>query len=161
MNPEPTPGKVAELDGGALWFLNSLCVIKATTETTNGAFAMVHQTAPPGHATPYHLHYAEDEAFYVLDGEYTFICAGKRTTISAGGYIYLPRGIPHGIRVTSSTPATMLILATPGDGFIGMMREMALPALGRTLPAPTDPDRNKLLEVCAKYHIEILGPLPA
>jgi quercetin dioxygenase-like cupin family protein len=121
---------------------------------------MVYQIAPPGHATPYHLHHVEDEAFYVLDGEFTFICDGQKTVLGPGGYIFLPRGISHGIRVSGSDPATMLILAMPGTGFVGMMQEMATPATERVLPVPAQPDFKKLTELCAKYQIDILGPLP-
>jgi quercetin dioxygenase-like cupin family protein len=121
---------------------------------------MVHQVAPPGHATPYHLHHTEDEAFYVLDGEYTFIRDGEKTVLGPGGYIFLPRGIPHGIRVSSAVPATMLIIAMPGDGFVGMMEEMARPAARPGLPEFAPPDIEKLTRLCAKFQIEILGPLP-
>jgi mannose-6-phosphate isomerase-like protein (cupin superfamily) len=69
-------------EGPAFWFLNNLCVVKATTESTGGAFSMTHQISPPGSATPYHLHHVEDEAFYVLDGEYTFICSGDKTDLA-------------------------------------------------------------------------------
>ena len=100
---------------------------------------MVYQISPPGHATPYHLHHIEDEAFYVLEGEFTFVCDGVKTVITSGGYIFLPRGIPHGIRVTSAVPSTMLILAMPGTGFVGMMEEMAQPARERVLPEVTQP----------------------
>jgi hypothetical protein len=54
----------------------------------------------------------------------------------------------------------MLILATPGNGFVGMMEEMAEPAAERVLPAPKQPDFEKLNRLCAKYQIDILGPLP-
>jgi quercetin dioxygenase-like cupin family protein len=155
-----SPGSITASEGQAFWFLNNLCVVKATTESTGGAFSMPYQIAPPGHATPYHLHHVEDEAFYVLDGEYTFICDGVKTVVGPGGYIFLPRGIPHGIRVSSSVPATMLILATPGNGFVGMMEEMAEPAAERVLPEPKQPDFEKLNRLCAKYQIDILGPLP-
>jgi quercetin dioxygenase-like cupin family protein len=155
-----SPGSITASEGQAFWFLNNLCVVKATTESTGGAFSMTYQIAPPGHATPYHLHHVEDEAFYVLDGEYTFICDGVKTVVGPGGYIFLPRGIPHGIRVSSSVPATMLILATPGNGFVGMMEEMAEPAAERVLPEPKQPDFEKLNRLCAKYQIDILGPLP-
>ena len=155
-----SPQTLAEAEGPAFWFLNNLCVVKATTESTGGAFSMVYQISPPGAATPYHLHHVEDEAFYILDGEYTFICDGVKTIVGPGGYIFLPRRIPHGIRVSSSVPATMLILATPGTGFVEMMEEMAQPALERVLPKPTQPDLEKLTSLCAKYQIDILGPLP-
>ncbi len=53
----------------------------------------------------------------MLDGEFTFICDGKKTVLGPGGYIFLPRNIPHGIRCTGSDPSTFLVLATPGTGF--------------------------------------------
>lgn len=112
---------------------------------------------PPGHATPYHLRHHEDEAFWVLDGEFAFICDGKKTVLGPGAYIFLPRGIPHGIRVEGERPATMPILAMPGTGFVGMMQEMADPATERVLPAPSAPDMQKLTRLCDKYGIDILG----
>ena len=122
MPAEVLPRGVSQADAPAYWFLNGLNVVLATSESTAGAYSMVHHTAPSGHATPYHLHHEEDEAFYVLGGEFTFICDGKKTILGPGGYVFLPRGIPHGIRCTGSTPSTMLILAMPGTGFAGPSR---------------------------------------
>jgi quercetin dioxygenase-like cupin family protein len=160
MFSELLPQSVSTMDGPAYWFLNSLDVVLATSESTGGAFSLVHHTAGPGHATPYHLHHAEDEAFFVLDGEFTFVCDGKKTVLGTGGYIFLPRNLPHGIRCTGAAPSTMLILAMPGPGFVGMMIEMAEPAARRVLPIPTAPDIEKLKMVCARYKIDLLGPLP-
>jgi quercetin dioxygenase-like cupin family protein len=160
MSAELLPRSVAEAEGPAYWFLNSLNIVKAASDSTGGAFSMVYHTAPPGHATPYHLHHVEDEAFYILDGEFTFICDGKKIILGPGGYIFLPRSIPHGIRCSAAASSTMLILATPGTGFVGMMIEMAEPARERVLPSPTAPDIGKLTMLCAKYKIDNLGPLP-
>lgn len=154
------PRIVPTEDGPAYWFLNGLYTLKATTESTGGAFSLVHEVSPPGHATPYHLHHIEDEAFWVLGGSFAFFCDGKKTMVGPGGYVFLPRGIPHGIRVEGSSPGEMLILATPGTGFVGMVQEMAEPAKERVLPPPTEPDMEKLMRLCAKYQIDILGPLP-
>ena len=160
MVPELLPRSLSNNEGPAYWFLNNLEIVKATSESTGGAFALIHETTPPGHATPYHLHHIEDEAFYVLDGEFTFICDGQKTVLGPGGYIFLPRHIPHGVRCTGPAPSTMLILATPGSGFVGMMTEMAEPAKERVLPVAAAPDIEKLKRLCAKYEIDILGPLP-
>jgi hypothetical protein len=54
----------------------------------------------------------------------------------------------------------MLVLAMPGTGFVGMMTEITEPAKERVLPIPTAPDLEKLTVLCAKYKIDILGPLP-
>lgn len=160
MPPQLSSQNLNAAEGPAFWFLNNLCIVKATTESTGGAYSLIYEVSPPGHATPYHLHHIEDEAFYVLDGEFTFICDGKEIIGGPGAYVFLPRGIPHGIRVSSPVPATMLILATPGNGFVGMMQEMAEPAKERVLPTPTQPDMAKLTRLCTKYQIDILGPLP-
>lgn len=160
MLSELIPSSVSVSNAPAYWFLNGLDIVLATSESTGGTYALVQNTAPPGHATPYHLHHDEDEAFYVLDGEFTFIADGKKTVLGPGGYIFLPRGIPLGIRCSGSAPSTKLILAMPGTGFVGMMTEMAEPAKECVLPAPSQPDVEKLTRLCAKYRIDVLGPLP-
>ena len=86
MPAELLPRSVAEADDPAYWFLNTLNIVKATTESTRGAYSMICSISPPGHETPYHLHHEEDEAFYVLDGEFTFFSEGKKTILRSGGY---------------------------------------------------------------------------
>ncbi len=157
---ELEPRSFTAEEGPAYWFLNLLCTVKATTESTGGAYSLTHIVSPPGHATPLHMHHHEDEAFWVLDGEHGFYCGGSRTVLGPGGYIFLPRGIPHGIRVEGDRPATMLVLAMPGTGFVGMMQEVGEPAAERVLPEHKAPDVEKLTRVAAKYGIDILGPLP-
>lgn len=119
MVPGLQPQAFTADEGPAFWFLNNLITVKATTESTGGAYSLCHQVSPPGAATPYHLHHVEDEAFYILEGESTFICDGKKTIAGPGEYLFLPRGIPHGIRVTGKGPTVMLIFAMPGTGFCG------------------------------------------
>lgn len=124
------------------------------------AFSLTHILSPPGHSTPLHLHHHEDEVFWVLDGEHGFYCEGKTTVLGPGGYMFLPRGIRHGNRVVGDRPATMLVLAMPGTGFVGMMQEVGQPAKARVLPEPAAPDVERLTGIAEKYGIEILGPLP-
>ena len=155
-----TPHSLTETEGQAYWFLNNLSIVKATSASTGGSFSLTWDRSWPGHATPYHLHQVEDEAFWVLEGEFMFICDGIKMVVKPGGYVFLPRGIPHGIRVISSVPATKLVMAMPGNGFQGMMMEMGVPAAELVLPPPEVPDMEKLTQLCAKYQIDILGPLP-
>src|ERR1700761_1363512 len=81
------PSGLSQDEGDAFWFLNNLATIKATSASTGGSFALIHQLAPPGAATPYHLHHEEDEAFYMLDGQASFICNGEKVVLTTGGYI--------------------------------------------------------------------------
>jgi ketosteroid isomerase-like protein/quercetin dioxygenase-like cupin family protein len=135
-----------------IYFLGLPTILRATGQTTNGAFGLVENVMPPGFASPYHVHHLEDEAFYVLEGEMAFVCDGKWTAAGPGTYVFGPRNLPHGFKVLGDAPARMLLLCTPG-GFEQFVVEMSEPA-----PAP--PDMAKLMAVAAKYSVDILGPLP-
>jgi quercetin dioxygenase-like cupin family protein/ketosteroid isomerase-like protein len=135
-----------------IYFLGLPTILRATGQTTNGAFGLVEQSMPPGFASPYHTHHLEDEAFYVLEGEMAFVCDGQWTIAGPGTYVFGPREIPHGFKVLGEAPARMLLLCTPG-GFAEFVVEMSGPT-----PAP--PDMAKLMALAAKYKVDILGPLP-
>ena len=141
-------------------FLNALHILLAKSESTGDAYSLIHLTTFPGFATPYHVHHMEDEAFYVLDGELTCICDGKKTVLGAGGYIFLPRGVPHGFRCEKESHVLIHVIPGGEVGFVGMMLEMGVPVIDHVLPAPTPPDLQKLNALCEKNEIEILGPLP-
>jgi quercetin dioxygenase-like cupin family protein len=139
-------------------FLGIPTLIKATAETTNGAFGLIeHLSMPPGFASPYHRHHLEDEAFYVLEGEVAFVCDGKWMNAGAGAYVFGPREIPHGFKVVGSAPAKMLVLCAPA-GFERFILELSEPS--DPSKPPSAPDIRKLMAVAAQYKIDILGPLP-
>jgi len=146
-------------DSGAIWFLGTLTSVKATAETTHGAFGLIEQLIPAGFASPYHVHHAEDEAFYVIEGELTVILDGRKLKAGPGAYVFGPRDIPHGFRVDGSESARILVLAAPA-GFERFIIEMSEPATALVLPPPAPPDMAKLMALAGKYQIEILGPLP-
>ena len=58
-------------EGEAVWFTNTLMKLKATAESTGGAYGLVEAIAPAGFATPLHVHHREAEGFWVLEGELT------------------------------------------------------------------------------------------
>jgi len=149
-------------DAPAYWFLNAVHILLAKSESEGGTYSLVHLFVPPGFSTPYHVHHAEDEALYVLEGELTFICNGNKVVRGAGSYIFLPRGVPHGFRSSGKGNSRVLIHVMPGGpvGFIGMMLEMATPIRKGVLPAPVAPDLVKLDALCKKNEIDILGSLP-
>jgi quercetin dioxygenase-like cupin family protein len=144
-------------EGSALWFLQNRMVLKATAESTGGAFGLVESLIAPGAAPPLHVHYEEDEAFYVLEGELTFQCGERTARATAGSFVFLPRGIPHGFVVESDTPVRMLTLLVPGGGE-RIFVEAGRPAEGPGLPPPAPPDIPTLKRVAQKYGNDIVGP---
>lgn len=153
------PYALSREEGKSIWFLGTLMTIKATAESTQGAFSLIEQVAPPGFAPPLHVHHAEDEPFYVLEGEVTFYCGDRIIHATPGTFVLLPRDIPHSFHVEGSTPARLLQLTLPA-GLENFFEEMGEPAKEMTLPAPAPPDIGKLMALASKYNFEIVGPPP-
>src|SRR5579864_1486723 len=140
----------------AFRFLGMPSLMRATAETTNGAFGLMeHWEMPVGFASPYHTHHREDESFYILEGELAFVCGGKWLKAGPGTFVFGPREIAHGFKVTGSAPARMLLMCSPG-GFEGFVLDQTTPID----EPPSPPDMGKLMTLAAKYGIEIHGPLP-
>ena len=105
------PYALAHDEAQALWFLgNVLTRVKATGEQTGGAYGLIDQVVPAGFASPWHVHHAEDETFYVLEGTITFLCGETRVMGGPGTFVYGPRGVPHGFRAAVDAPARLLVL---------------------------------------------------
>lgn len=151
---------VAGAEGAAYWFLGTLAIVKATGDDTGGAFTLVEQLAPAGFSPPLHVHHAEDEAYYVLEGAIHFRVGDREFDVGAGGYAFLPQAVPHTFRVEGSKPARLLIWALPA-GLDRFIAEIGVRASSLTLPPPEPMPRDlaaKLAELGARYQYAILGP---
>ena len=141
----------------AVWFTGCLATIKVVQERTGGVLAAVEFLHPPGYATPRHVHHDADEAFYVLEGALRGFCGETTWRATTGGFVWLPRGIPHGYAVEGDAPLRTLALTVPA-GFDQFVIEGGEPAATRTLPPPGPLDFPKLIAAGNKYGNEILGP---
>ncbi len=141
----------------AVWFLGCLATLKGVGAQTGGALAAVEFTHPPGFATPRHVHHAADEAFYVLEGSLRGFCGDRTWRATKGGFVWLPRGIPHGYAVEGDEPLRTLAITVPA-GFDQFVADAGEPAAARTLPPPAEPDIPKLLAAGDRHNIETVGP---
>jgi mannose-6-phosphate isomerase-like protein (cupin superfamily) len=156
-----TPYVLGKGEGEAIWYVNNRATIKATAAQTGGVFGLVEMLVAPNHPIPLHIHHAEDEAFWVLEGELTVQAGSTMYTAGPGSFVFGPKGIPHTFRVDSSTPARLLVLMVPGGGEAFFI-EAGRPAEGDGLPQPQPPDLVQLQKMMEKYHQEVVGPpLPA
>jgi quercetin dioxygenase-like cupin family protein len=131
----------------------------ATGEDTNGKYALLEAIVPPGGGPPPHVHSREEEGFYVLEGEVTFVIDGEALVATAGMFANLPVGVPHSFKNESSRPAKLLISVAPA-GLEQMFFEFGVPlADGATtaLP-PTNEEIEKLLAIAPRYGIEVKLP---
>jgi mannose-6-phosphate isomerase-like protein (cupin superfamily) len=108
--------------GERLRFSDADFLIKASADTTAGAFSIIEEIAPID--TPLHVHEREDELFYVLEGEHVFTCGDEEFHVGPGGLVFAPRGIPHSQRRVVPRTGRILSMLSPA-GFEGFFRELA------------------------------------
>jgi quercetin dioxygenase-like cupin family protein len=153
------PYALSREEGEALWLLGSLSTIKATAESTGGALTLMEIHGPRGMQVPLHTHAEEQEAWYLIDGEVTFQVEDRTVDASAGAFVFVPSGVPHGFRVESET-ARFLDIRTP-SGFEGFFRAVGDPAQSHELPPAGPPDLDRLVEAAPRFGMQIVGPPPA
>jgi len=74
--------------GRQYWFFGMLAEIKASAAETGGMYTLVEITAPAGLQTPLHVHYGEDEGFYVLEGSVTIEVGDQVVELGAGEHAF-------------------------------------------------------------------------
>ena len=71
---------------------------------------------PPGEpGPPLHLHPNTDEAFYVAEGEATFLLGDHELSLTSGGFVFVPRGVAHTVWNSGDELARGLLIISPGD----------------------------------------------
>jgi len=89
--------------------------LKAASEDTLGAYALVEGAMEPQEGPPPHTHSREDEAWYVLEGELSFQVGERVIVGTPGTFVLAPRGIRHRFWNSGKQMARyLLILSPPG-----------------------------------------------
>jgi quercetin dioxygenase-like cupin family protein/catechol 2,3-dioxygenase-like lactoylglutathione lyase family enzyme len=142
----------------AWWFLDSMVVVR----NPEGAprFPLVMELiVPPGGSPPRHVHEDLHDAFFLLDGE-VVLSVGEQTTVARPGtYAVVPAGSDHTFRVTSATPARML-LVHDDDSFLRMVQAGGAPAADRRLPSPGEfnLELDTLNQLVDEHDSHVVGP---
>src|SRR5499426_441793 len=69
--------------------------ILLTTEATGGAISVLMGWHKPGQGPPDHVHYSQEEMFFILEGTYELTVDGDTTTAGAGTIVFIPRNVVH------------------------------------------------------------------
>ena len=92
-----------------------------TRDTPRFTFGIIDFAA--GRLLEPHVHDDEDDAFYILEGELTFLLAGgEELAAPPGTFVLVPPGVEHGLRNDGDVPVRMLNLHAPAgfDRRIGL-----------------------------------------
>lgn len=136
-------------------FFNQTIKMLASASDTNGVLSAIEVTSPRGAVPPMHVHRREDEAFYVLQGDYSVFIGDDVIAASPGTWIWGPRDVPHGYQLHSEH-GRHLSLLLPG-GFEAFFEEVASIAQPQADPRT---EIGRLAAIAAHYGVELLGPAP-
>lgn len=144
--------------GGGDWyqFLAARNRVLAGRKETGGVMSVIEFEAPAGFGPPPHIHRVEDELFYVLEGAATFWCDGSEATYTAGGFCYLPKGLPHRFEM-GADGGRILQITTPAQ-FEEMVADYGFEIAADEHPEVGPPDVPRLVEVCRRFNIDLLLP---
>jgi mannose-6-phosphate isomerase-like protein (cupin superfamily) len=114
MEPHRRPKVVQAGEGMRLNVQVILFTYKARSEDTDGKYALTEGVAPPHRGAPTHIHHREDEALYILDGDFEIECGGKTFHAGPGTFALLPKNLPHRFQNLSVQPGKVLCVQSPG-----------------------------------------------
>lgn len=120
----------------------------STAQTGGNLFVIEHTNLAPGTGPALHLHYSQEEWFYVMEGDVVFQVGDRRVPLRTGESVLAPRRIPHTFSAVGS-PAHLLIAFTPA----GKMEQYFLDATAHPSLAATADFMNR-------YEMKWIGPSP-
>ncbi|NIX76117.1 cupin domain-containing protein [Microvirga terricola] len=96
-----------------------------TSAETGGRFDLIERWVSPNFKSPPlpHTHTREDWAGYLMEGRLVFQLDGKVTELTAGGSLFVPRGVYFRWWNPEVTSARVLFVYTPG-GFGTFFKEV-------------------------------------
>lgn len=134
-------------------FFQQTISVLASADSTNGLLGAVEVTGPGGAAPPLHVHRREDEAFYVVEGDYTIFVGEDRIPGAPGTWVWGPRDVPHGYQVHSPHGRHLSLMMPAGfEAFFEEVADLATPS--------ADPRQamGGIAAVAARYGVEFLDP---
>ena len=131
----------------------------ARTLTTLGFTTVLLQaTAMAQGGPPPHTHRREDEAFFVLDGKFTFLSGEKQAEAGAGSFVYIPKGTLHTFKNIGAQPGRLLVTITPA-GLEEFFYAIGSPANHLKNPPPFDPGViDKIMRLANDYAMDVQIP---
>lgn len=144
-----TAGEDRDQESRPIWGRIPLQTKVASGDTRGGLYVFQHADMAKG-GPPRHVHFAQDEWFYVLKGEFAMEVGDERYTLRAGDSLLAPRNVPHAWACVSDEPGTLMTAVTPAGTFEQFLRE--------TTQASTLPSAEAIARHFAAHDMAVLGP---
>jgi len=123
--------------------------IKISGKDTDGQLALFEYIGHEKIGPSYHVHFDQDEIFYVVTGNYRFVVDGETLLMEPGDTIFLPRNIPH-TWIQQSDEGKLIYFVQPAGKAEHFFRTM-----NNLKGTPSKAQIEKIHEACG---MKIVGP---
>jgi quercetin dioxygenase-like cupin family protein len=117
-------------------------------EQSDGALAALEAVNAPGEGPPLHYHGREDEAVYILEGDFRIKLGDEVSMAGPGSFVYIPRGLVHTWQCIGERPGRFLFTFAPAgmEGFFDRLSSM------------TEFDLEEFRAAASEHGMEVVGP---
>jgi len=127
---------------------------KVSAKDTDGAFCMFDTIRHEKGGPALHLHYSQDELFYVIKGRFRIKVGDDVFDLKPGDFAFAPRMIPHAFAMTSDGDGQMLVSFQPAGSMENFFKRMSK-LFGKNIPA----NRQELMkQLWAEHGMKVMGP---
>ena len=148
---------VSESEGQKLKIAGGNYRIIISGKQTNGEYAVIEMSVPPGAGPNPHAHPEFTETFFVLEGEVSFKSELGSYVAQKNSFVNIPKGgIVHGFKNLSDQPAKLLCTVTPA-GLEDLFEEMS--EYLETASSNTEKEtKEKISSIFEKYGQQMFPP---
>jgi quercetin dioxygenase-like cupin family protein len=136
-------------DDRMIWGVLPLSIKLSGKDTGGELFVFEHRRQSKG-GPPRHVHFEQDEWFYVIAGEYAFEIGGEKFRCKAGDTMFAPRRVPHGWASIGEELGTLLTIVSPVGTFEDFLVD--------TTRYPVLPSPEEIAEAFAAHNMKVVGP---
>lgn len=115
--------------------------------------SMFDWTIPARFSTGLHVHRAQEETFYVLEGECDWQVGDRRIRATPGTFLFIPPGVPHNIANVTDTPARVLMTVSPPG------HERYFEELANAVSHGSPPDAEAIAKLRARFDTDQISAL--
>jgi mannose-6-phosphate isomerase-like protein (cupin superfamily) len=136
-------------------------LVRFLERNPQAGYCLVEAIVAPEAGPPSNRHSGDDEAFYVLEGNFEFGVDAETIAAKAGDFVRVPLGAAHTFRNVGTEPGRLLILNVPGTMHVNFFSEAGepVPSGTQTLPSPLPPpDIPRMMAAAARVGMEFLPP---
>lgn len=125
---------------------------KVSTADTDGDVFVFESTRVKEGGPSIHLHYEQDEFWYILKGEFLFKVGDETFTAKAGDTVFGPRQVPHAFAKVGVGEAKLLMFFQPAGKMEQMFKDISE---GANKNVKTDEEKDKFFH---EYGLKRIGP---